>query len=54
MLFRSGLTKDQKELLREFDESCKEHEEEGFFARLFHGHLGKHKKKSDQEKVANG
>lgn len=48
------LSKEQKELLREFDELSKELEEEGFFARLFHGHIGKHKKKSDQEKVANG
>jgi len=48
------LTKEQKELLREFEELTKENEEEGFFARLFHGHLGKQKKKSDQEKVANG
>jgi molecular chaperone DnaJ len=49
------LTKEQKELLREFDELSKEREEEGFFARLFHGHLGKNKKKTeDSEKVANG
>ncbi len=49
------LTKEQKELLREFDELSKEREEEGFFARLFHGHLGKNKKKTeDAEKVANG
>lgn len=48
------LSKEQKELLREFDELSKELEEEGFFARLFHGHIGKSKKKSDQEKVANG
>jgi len=49
------LTKEQKELLREFEELDKESEEEGFFARLFHGHLGnKQKKKNgDQEKVAN-
>jgi len=48
------LTKEQKELLQEFEEFGKEQEEEGFFARLFHGHLGKQKKKSgDQEKVAN-
>ena len=50
------LTKEQKELLRQFDELSKEpHEEEGFFSRLFHGHLGKHKKKTeDSERVANG
>lgn len=49
------LTKEQNELLREFDELSKEREEEGFFARLFHGHLGKNKKKTeDSEKVANG
>jgi molecular chaperone DnaJ len=49
------LSKEQKELLREFDELSKGHEEEGFFARLFHGHLGKNKKKAeDSEKAANG
>lgn len=49
------LSKEQKELLREFDELSKGHEEEGFFARLFHGHLGKNKKKADDsEKAANG
>ncbi|MBM9535520.1 molecular chaperone DnaJ [Desulfobulbus alkaliphilus] len=49
------LSKRQKELLREFDGMSKEQEEEGFFSRLFHGHLGKQKKKSDDsEKVANG
>lgn len=50
------LTKEQKELLRQFDElSMAAHEEEGFFSRLFHGHLGKQKKKAeDSERVANG
>jgi len=50
------LTKEQKELLRQFDELSKEAtEEEGFFSRLFHGHLGKQKKKDDDsERVANG
>lgn len=49
------LSKEQKELLREFDELSKGHEEEGFFARLFHAHIGKNKKKSeDSEKAANG
>ena len=49
------LTKRQKELLKEFEGLCKEREEEGFFSRLFHGHLGKQKKKGDDsEKVANG
>lgn len=49
------LNKEQKELLRQFDELSKEHEEEGFFSRLFHGTLGKQKKKKeDPEKVANG
>jgi molecular chaperone DnaJ len=48
------LTKEQKDLLRDFEELGKEHEEEGFFARLFHGQLGKQKKKgNDHEKVAN-
>jgi molecular chaperone DnaJ len=49
------LSKEQKELLRQFDELGNQHEEEGFFSRLFHGHLGKQKKNvEDQEKVANG
>jgi len=49
------LTKEQKEILRQFDEISKEHEEEGFFSRLFHGHLGKQKKKAeDPERVAHG
>lgn len=48
------LTKEQKELLREFEKLSKEHEGDGFFSRLFHGHVGKQKKKNvDQEKVAN-
>lgn len=34
------LTKRQKELLEEFDDLCDEEEDEGFFSRLFHGHLG--------------
>jgi molecular chaperone DnaJ len=50
----TNLTKEQKELLREFEALKEEVEEEGFFSRLFHGHIGKQKKKgSDQEKVAN-
>lgn len=49
------LNKQQKELLKEFAELSKEREEEGFFARLFHGNLGKQKKKSTGAgKVANG
>lgn len=40
------LSKRQKELLCEFDDLCCE-PEEGFFARLFHGHLGKQKKKEE-------
>lgn len=47
----SKLSKKQKELLAEFDELCND-QEEGFFARLFHGNLGKQKKSED--KVANG
>ena len=48
------LTKEQKELLREFEALQEENEEEGFFSRLFHGHIGRQKKKgNDQEKVAN-
>jgi molecular chaperone DnaJ len=49
------LSKEQKELLRQFDELSKDHEEEGFFSRLFHGTLGKQKKKTEEaERVANG
>lgn len=49
------LTKQQKELLREFEDLNKGQEEEGFFSRLFHGHIGKQKKKESQTgKVANG
>ncbi len=40
------LNKRQKEILREFDDLCKEQEEEGFFSRLLHGHLGANKKKA--------
>ncbi len=40
------LTKRQKELLCEFDDLCCE-PEEGFFSRLFRGHLGKQKKKEE-------
>ncbi len=40
------LTRRQKEILREFDEICREQEEEGFFSRLLHGHLGGGKKKA--------
>ncbi|MCL2340747.1 MAG: molecular chaperone DnaJ [Proteobacteria bacterium] len=54
VLTPAKLSKEQKELLQRFDELSREQEEEGFFARLFHGHLGKQKKKGkDQEKVAN-
>jgi molecular chaperone DnaJ len=49
------LSKEQKELLRQFEALEKEQADEGFFSRLFHGQLGKHKKKRDEsEKVANG
>ncbi len=48
----TNLSKEQKELLRQFDTTISEQEEEGFFARLFHGHLGKQKKKT--EETANG
>jgi molecular chaperone DnaJ len=49
------LSKEQKELLRQFESMEKEQEDEGFFSRLFHGHLGKQKKKREEtEKVANG
>ncbi len=49
------LSKQQKELLCQFDDTCQEVEEEGFFSRLFHGHLGKQKKKTGKsKKVANG
>jgi molecular chaperone DnaJ len=39
------LTKQQKELLKQFDEEYDEHQEEGFFSRLFHGHFGQSDKK---------
>ncbi len=42
------LNKKQKELLREFDDLC-QHQEEGFFSRLFHGHMGKHKSKQQDQ-----
>lgn len=45
-------SKEQKEPLRQLDTTLTEQEEEGFFARLFHGHLGKQKKKT--EEAANG
>lgn len=48
----TNLSKEQKELLRQFDTTLNEPEEEGFFSRLFHGHLGKQKKKT--EEAANG
>jgi molecular chaperone DnaJ len=51
------LSSQQKELLRQFEEAEETNgaAEEGFFSRLFHGHLGKQKKKGvEQEKVANG
>ncbi len=49
------LSKQQKELLRQFDDTCNGEEEEGFFSRLFHGNLGKQKKKvENKEEIANG
>ncbi len=39
------LTKQQKELLKQFDEDYCEEQEEGFFSRLFHGHFGQSDKK---------
>ena len=39
------LTKQQKTLLKEFDEQYTEDQEEGFFSRLFHGHFGQNDKK---------
>jgi molecular chaperone DnaJ len=41
----TDLSKRQRELLAEFDDLCQEEQEEGFFARLFHGHLGKSREK---------
>jgi len=38
------LSKRQKELLCEFDDLSCEQDEEGFFSRLLHGHLGRQKK----------
>lgn len=50
------LSKSQKELLQQFDELSKEHEEEGFFSKLLHGHLGKQSKKrtEESERVTHG
>ncbi len=54
VLTPTKLTKEQKDLLREFEGMEKKPEEEGFFSRLFAGHLGKSKKKQDEkEKVAS-
>ena len=39
------LTKEQKELLKEFDDQYDDNQEEGFFSRLFHGHFGQADKK---------
>jgi molecular chaperone DnaJ len=39
------LTKQQKELLKEFDAQYEEKHEEGFFSRLFHGHFSQGDKK---------
>ena len=49
------LSKQQKELLQQFDELSKD-QEEGFFSKLFHGHLGKQSKKKNEEseRVAHG
>jgi molecular chaperone DnaJ len=41
----TDLSKRQRELLAEFDDLCQEEQEEGFFARLLHGHLGKSREK---------
>jgi len=55
VLTPTKLSKEQKELLKQFESLEKNQEEEGFFSRLFHGHLGKQKKKKEgKEKVANG
>jgi len=46
------LCEKQKELLRKFDDLCREHghhkEQEGFFSRLFNEVLGNHKKKEKE------
>lgn len=49
VLTPTSLSKRQKELLCEFDDLCCEQEEEGFFSRLFHGHLGKQKNKNAEK-----
>jgi len=41
----TDLTKRQRELLAEFDDLREEEQEEGFFARLLRGHLGRSKEK---------
>ncbi len=45
----TDLSRRQKELLQEFEELTTGEEEEGFFSRLFHGHLGKQKKSENRE-----
>jgi molecular chaperone DnaJ len=45
------LSKKQKELLQAFDDQC-EHEEEGFFSKLFHGHFSKLRKKEKETEKA--
>ncbi len=42
----TGLSKRQRELLREFEE-LGEDQEEGFLSRLLHGHLGRNKKRQE-------
>ncbi len=44
------LSKRQKEILREFDDLTKD-KDEGFFSRLFHGHLGKSTKEHHSEQA---
>lgn len=50
VLTPTKLTKTQKELLRQFEEDCEEEQEEGFFSRLLHGHVGWFKKDHAEEK----
>ena len=50
VLTPTKLSKKQKELLCQFDEDCREEQEEGFFSRLFHSHRGWFKKDHAEEK----
>ncbi|MDH3348133.1 MAG: molecular chaperone DnaJ [Desulfobulbaceae bacterium] len=50
VLTPTKLNKKQKELLASFEEDCPEEQEEGFFSRLLHGHVGWFKKDQSEQK----